>query len=632
MNFHPILFLLGISSVFSSSTQVDSHSGNVSNFGDVVYSEMIISCASHVALSDFNITASMINESSPLTDLALSDAFDIVKISMNIDIEKLKVPVVNQILLTYTKMCISHLIQPDCPNEQMLRKLSAHKIKILVYECLIFDFKIADKQALKLLEFIYRFADDGHRYHKAFLKLYSCLSNESIATILDKFVQYFDPNRQNLLIISPKLKSLDNPLLPAFNSFIRNIYSKIITLIDPIEDNEVYFQYAAMLITSIISYNMNYEEFYDILVNSMVHIDPIRLLSSSDFFKAASLAISEAVKNESLLLEYFLKFFLNDETISRIQNEEDEIRFGGFIKILKTDEKYFKLLSIESKLKLEKFERKFMDYDVIISHIEKFRFIKINFLQLSSIHLEILSKEVQELEKNYDLIIKIDPSTVSNALADGANHIHELVAMSRNDNNFPVFNYYRFKVFLSILTFLMKNEIYLLHAKTPTIKIIQFFNEKVIEVHHDEEIFSMITSHLFSFVIGNKLNPTVSDIKDIYTFFMKLLGEDRGIQEFCSFLTLNLHHTNSISETYNLIEKCCNELGISFISIIIPFLLNAIQIYLETSSFKESLFLYRNGRLLSLITLVNDSKTILSRSEYSILTAFKARYITSFKK
>lgn len=640
MNIHTFLCLLCFSSVFASLTLKSALSKSFSSEFNIIeskkikpedvlpdgsYSERVIAQAAHTALNDFNLTASMITENSPATDLALTDAFELVKLTMNIEIEKFKTPVVNQILLSYTKLCISHMIKPDSPEEFKSRRSTAHRTKILVYDCLILNIKIAEKQALKFLEFIYRYADDGYRYQKAFGKLYSRLTNDLIALSMEKFVQHFDPNRQSIPVLVPASSAAMATLLPIFKTFIRNLYEKLISLVDPIEDNEIFFCHASKVITTILSFESNYEDCYDILMTSMPHIDPVALLSSPHFYKSASIAIPQAVRNKSLLLEYFSTFFLTDQVISMIKTREDEIRFGGLIINLKDSNNKFNFLSAESKESLKRFEKKFYKYDELITHSDALKFIQISFLQLSKIYLENLCNNFDELIQNYDLLIKIDSHRITKALSEGSKKIHEIIKMSQNDTKTD-FNFYRFKFFLKIMTFLMKNEIFSVQAKAPLLKIIQFYNEKVTELHEtDENVLEMIKAKVSKLFKEKKFNPSEEEIKTFYNFFIKFLGVEHGTKEFLEFLSLNLRNTNSIKETFDLIEKVCNELEFPSNLIIVPYLVEEIQNYLKESSKLTSLFNFDSNNLMGLITEVKNSK-VLNRSESLILNALSSKY------
>jgi hypothetical protein len=591
------------------------------------YSDAVIASATQIALSKFNLYASRITENSPVSISALPESFAFVKITMNIDIEIFKVPIFNQILHEYTKLCVSQLIKMDSSLDKKSVGSLAHRVKVLAYECLIFNFKIADKQALKFLEFIYLFADGGHIYEQAFYKLSSCLSSESVTLILDKFVKYFDPNRQALQIILPKLEHTGPSLVSAFTVFIKNIYEKLTSLLDPVEDNDIFCRHSSKMITTILSLNANYEEFNDILIGLMNYIDPIYLLSSPIFFKAAFLAIPSAVQNNCALLDYFMAVFITDQVIARVKTKEDEIRFGGlFSGLMDKTETFVNRLSIESKSQILNFKVEYYEYDAIISYSEMFKLIEIDFLNLSKEDLENLSEKLDKLIKNFDLLIKIDRQRFSKALPEAAKKFTGLIKLSYGDTNTES-NFYRFKLFLLILEFLLKHETYWVYAKACIINVFVFFTDKVIDFYDKVEILilSPIKAQIsLLFEKKNRFTPCEDEVKAVYNFFIKLLGKDEGIDEFCTFLFSYLGVTDSITQTCDLIESVCDGLEISFNSIIIPFLLGEVQKYIETAS-TESLFNYDNGKLADLIAHVLTSN-ILNRSESSVLDIFSIKH------
>lgn len=622
------------------SFNVTQSSGFASNdiLSDGSYSEKVIARATEIALTDFNITASMLTEKSPIIDTALSDAFELVEITLFINVSKVKVPVVKNIISHHTKLCISHLLKVEDAAEIQSRVLLAHRIKILAHECLIFNYEIPEKQALKLLEFIYRYGEDGYRYQQAFQKLYSSIKNESLALIFDKFVQYFDSNRQTLPVMVSQLKmsvASSGPLISVFTSFMRNLYEKIINIVDPIEDNEIFCRHINMIITSIISCGI-VDFFIEILLEILPFIDPLSLISSPRFCKSAVEFIQQAPKHNSLLLDYFVGLFLNEQIIAKI-GEENEKKIAGLLYNLRINyensiDKYFHLLSTESKIKLQNIEKRHNQYEKVFSFAEQLKYLQINFTQLSKNHLQNMKIEIDELVEFYGNLFEFDGQRLSLAVGETAKYLKDLVQSAQKDVDSKFLNFDRFKVFLSILNYLMKNEFILSKAKIPFIKILQFFNENVTEFDKIEEILSIVKSQMAVLIKEKQFLTTEKDFKILFKFLLKLIGKESAIEEFRQVLLLTLKNSDSFVEFFGLLKNICRDTEIEVSVVAVPFLQEEVKRYLEVPKSEKTILLtYENGHLLNVIAQVIKSEC-LSHSEMSILNAFSLSYSTFIHK
>lgn len=591
---------------------------------DGSYSERIISRATQIVLNDFNLTAAIMTEENPVTDYALNDAFDLVKISMNIDIEKLREPVVKNILVDYTKACVSHLLKSEDPVELAQRVRTAHKIKILVYECYVFNIGIPEKQALKLLELMYRYASHGYRYSRAFYKLLSSLTSEAaLNNIFAKFIEHFDPTLQSIPSMAENIKAA-GALNAVYSSFIRKLYEKLSTLINPIEDAELYARHATMMITSIICLN-DVDGFTDILMNLMPYVDPIELLVYPNFFVTTLKIIPRAGQNNTLLLDRFVGLFLNDSVISRIEEDNVKIRIGGiyFYSHKYANEitrKHFRLLSIERKAELKRMEKRFIEIEEMFNRAKDFVMTQINFLELSVENLQSKRQEFDELTDNFDILMKIFEQQFSDTIFEIIKTLIKICGDAMRHKMDKKLNFERFRLFMSILNSLTADKSIIQQVHPVLFMNLRFFWEVDTETTDVADVLKIVKFSIDDFL--QTKNDFVTDkklVKILYKFFIKLLGQESGFEEFRKVIFAVLEGSQSFSVTCDLIRDFCNEMEVSVSDIFVPILIEEIKRYLAV---RTNLLTYNNGRLLELISKLEAEKAF-NRTETLIIEAFK---------
>lgn len=201
---------------------------------DGTYSPLVVTLATKKALAEFITTAAMMNSSTPLTDFVLKDIFSLLKKSMKLNVDKIKVPVTRNLLTEMTKTCVAHMVRGEdsavSKNERLQRKGTANLVKILVYECYTLNVcAIPERSALILFEFLYRFAIEDARYTVAFHELQSSINPEAVPILFDKIIKYFDPKRQALPVFimrSENRREINEDEI----KFIQDFYKRVIVV------------------------------------------------------------------------------------------------------------------------------------------------------------------------------------------------------------------------------------------------------------------------------------------------------------------------------------------------------------------------------------------------------------------
>lgn len=175
------------------------------------------------------------------------------------------------------------------------------------------------------------------------------------------------------------------------------------------------------------------------------------------------------------------------------------------------------------------------------------------------------------------------------------------------------------------MNFFLINEHYLTRCKTRLVQVLNYFNEKVVELVEAEEILEIVKLH-FEILLqdtGSLLNDT--DFKILLTFFKKLLGNERGFEEFRKIIVLIIQIHGIDSEAFKQFKYVSAELDISIGSIIIPYLQEEIMTFLRTASTSESIFTYNGSKLLNFINGIKRSR-LLNRTEMLIVNAFTTSF------
>lgn len=585
---------------------------------DGSYASHFVSLSTKIVKEYFSEKVETMSEATPTSISVLSESFELLKAStFGIDIKTIQNPIVQNLLTEYTKESIQLTIS-NCEDLEILKR-TAHAIKFLVYECFTLNVVIPSKQALKLFNFIYEFAEDGFRFQSSIVKLHLSLSSEQVSVFFETFPAIFNPFGPILPILDTSKIGNTPEIREKIDRFFRSIHEKVSLFVDPVENNALYCAHMNTLISCLLV-NSNTDNFIDIFANVLPRIDPVSLLKSRNFYEYFIQFISN--NNTSPVLTYFINCFINDMTITKIP-EDFYIKFGSILNKLTVDvtetstmvNQQISSLSIGSKTKIKEIKKVYNKYDMMFIRFKALEFIYIGFKTLTLGALRNLQRDLIELVDYAGVLLEFNPKITE---MNSANSLSVLVEICSKEPIDSKFNFDRLSYFVLFLNLLAKLKVSKDLIVSNFLRVLQFYNTHINTSNHKklENIVNSFKVFLKAHLSGNSgVLKTVEDYKIVFDFFKKTDGESSATAELTQILK-NYLKTSTSRETIQLFIDIEKELEIP-----------ASQILLE-SLFKQLAALKTANRVQvsgKLWTFFEDLESfgLLSRTEYLIIQAYK---------
>jgi hypothetical protein len=597
------------------------------------YPDDIIDRASNLAISDYLLSCQFITDASIGKEDCLKNSLDLIKQTMGFKSDDFQGQLVERMMKNLIYFSIRHTLTIDsCTDpskkkaETKLAEGTGKRITIFVHECILGKyFEIPEKAAIILLEFIYKFAPDGSYYRTSFSQLFRLISCEGKQRVFESFIRYFNPNRQALPDFSSEVAR--NPeVAESYSSFLMSFHHTIESAINYDSQRELYYRHMCAILINILSNSMFDINFVDILSRTLPRIDPLYLVTSDRFILVLTENINKIPASETALLQVFFDIFLTEATIERISSH-DFTRFGGFIRKLQT--KFEALVSARlatlseaSKTKIQDMLKVYDVYDVLALRAESIKYLKSTFFEYTQNNLIEFSYSLFELANSYQMMMRVSPNLITSCVADAGLVLLELVKSQNNDDPSTLhLNFYRFNAYLGLLALTIKNSIILVNSKSAFIRVIQFFNAKVL---YNSEILDMATHiALIRSIISQMIKSGVffdnsTEFQCILDFFTTVLDSHSAVAEVSIIFAEMLKQSSDPVKMAKIINTICDDLkmesGPIILSMIVERSDDLIRKYniFSTKSLLEEDFI---NELINFLIFKNQ----LSRTEKKIL-------------
>ena len=608
----------------SSKVNVPANTKN-SNITDVEMAYSIIA-------ADFRMSALMTNINGPLSVIVINDGFSLVSLTTNIDVETVRVPVMQLLIRNFVLEVIQKLIKDVESDEQEKKERLrlVHIITILIYEAKHFNVDIPVNQAKVLFEYIFRYgAQKAPRYQKALEKLTKHIITDpgAFTKLYEALLKSFDPYRSSIPFIFADLSD-DAPVRIAQRSMLRKHYEKIIETVDPMEDKVLFNYHMNPLIVNIISFN-DISEFFDIILDVLPHINAYSLFKTYFFYQRAVDAIIRGFNSNSFLLDLLICSLVTEELIDKLDDDLLMIQFGDIMNIIlrRNNELSKKLKALlgrlpeNLKLKINRINELFNKFEMMRFRLESCEFLGIRFRNMNENDLKTLIKEMEELIEYFPFLKELStPLKLNNLMKNVAKTFDSLISSVESYAKTPQLQIYRFKVFFDLFKLLTFNPAPSINLTVCLSKCLKFF-ALLIKVTPEgaDDLVLALKIKFNSLVLAKKHFIEAVKYQDLLTFLTVCVGLEQAVLEMSCLLLGILRASDYNFATFKFVESICLALEIPFIPIASLFVSHELVTYLETpKDRRDSLRAYKDGKFSKMMFEIYK-ENYLSRTESDLV-------------
>lgn len=570
-------------------------------------------------------------ETCPFTESLFTAAIDSILVEISVNTSVILPALIEILAREYAEKAHSYCrTSVNFVRETESFKNFTKIVVVFAQEAYISNSQIPSEHVLKLLEFVYRFGESSQRYGLAFQGLYTALPAGDFSRFYELVMEYFVPERPTLPVLFLNIQSEPNMVLKVvFSRFLTRLYDRI-SLLDPVEDEEVYNRHACMLLSSMISCNfMN--DFIPMIQDTLHKVNLHKLLPSPRFAKAASFICTELKDQESssVILNDFANVFVTDELILSL-DPSNFLNFGSIFVNLDAQERVDQLSS-EAVERLIEIETGYKDYKKIIDNAnETFPNLPETFSQMECADLDDLTGLVVQLTSISKDFFEHQQSEACLFTVAVLQMIPKLVkkAILLTPVADEALSMKRYKLFIKMLQFGMSGPTILSH-NTDAIPIILYFNNSKISKIPNARTelaaeHNLMIELLQLLAKKNKFCTSEQHRQVIFSFLQSVRSADKAVHLMKRLLLEYLRAKSNKLSAVSDVSNTAKRLKFDPSSLIVAFVVTEIAKYLQLSV-KVPLESYQDGTFAILVKVVLELN-IFSTTEKLLIEAFCKKF------